>query len=82
MILCPKEVITINDKDPPWMNNKMKVLIFKNCLKINNSASLSHFEKIEDALRQNIEISKLKYFSKLPTKLTCHKINPNPGLHY
>ena len=35
----------------------MKVLIFKNCLKINNSASLSHLEKIEDALRQNIEIS-------------------------
>ena len=48
----PNEIVTINDRDPPWINNKIKSLIknknqyFKNCVKPNNSESLRHFEQM------------------------------------
>ena len=56
--------------DPPWINNKIKFLIknkneyFKNCVKPNNSESVSDFEKMEDTLKTSIEISKQKYYFK------------------
>ena len=46
----PNEIITMNDKDPPWINNKIKSLIkhkteyFKNCYKAKDSASIRHLE--------------------------------------
>ena len=42
----PNEIVTIDDRDPPWINSKIKFLIknkneyFKNCVKPNNSESL------------------------------------------
>ena len=48
----PNEIVTIDDRDPPWINNKIKSLIknknqyFKNCVKPNNSESLRHFEQM------------------------------------
>ena len=77
----PNEIITIDDKDPPWINNKIKSLIkhkteyFKNCYKTKDSASIRHLEHMQDSLRRNIEISKQKYYSKLSSKLTSNKIN-------
>ena len=38
----PNEIVTIDDRDPPWINNKIISLIknktgyFKNCVKPNN----------------------------------------------
>ena len=60
----PNEIVTIDDRDPPWITNKSKCLIknkteyFKNCVKPNNPVSIRHFEQMQDAIRKNIEIYK------------------------
>ena len=38
--LIPNEAVTINDRDPPWINNKIKTEYFKNCVKPNNLESI------------------------------------------
>ena len=59
----PNEVITINDKDPPWINKKIKSLIhnknefFRKSFKKNNEASIRELEQIQESLRQKIEIA-------------------------
>ena len=76
------ETVTIDDRDPPWINNKTKSLIkdkteyFKNCVKPKNPESIWHFEQIQDTLQTNIEISKQNYSFKLSGKLAVNKINP------
>ena len=78
----PNEKITIDDRDPPWVNNKIKSLIknkneyLKNCVKPNNSESIRHFDQIQDTLRTSTEISKQNYYFKLSRKLAVNKINP------
>ena len=78
----PNEIITIDDKDPPWVNNKIKSLIknkneyFKNYFNLNNSASVRHLEQMQESLRRNIETSKQKYYSKFSSKLTNKNTNP------
>ena len=77
----PNEAITINDKDPPWSNNKIKTLIknknlflifffffffLQNCLKTENNNSP----------KQNLQI-KFIHQNFLAAKSTCNKINPN-----
>ena len=43
----PNEIVTINDRDPSWINNKTKSLIknkneyFKNCVKPNGKFAVS-----------------------------------------
>ena len=52
----PNEIITIDDKDSPWINNKIKSLIkhkteyFKNYYKTKDSASIRHLEQMQDSL--------------------------------
>ena len=76
----PNEIVTIDDRDPPWINNKVKSLIknkneyFKNCVKPNNSER--HLEQRQDTLRTSIEISKQKCHVKFSRKLAVNKINP------
>ena len=78
----PNEIVTMDDRDPTWINNKIKSLIknkneyFKNCVKPNNSESIRYFEQMQDTLRTTIEISKQKYYFKLSRKLAVNKINP------
>ena len=78
----PNEIVTTDERDPPWINNKIKFLIknktqyFKNCVKPNNLEPLSHFEQIQDAFCKNIEIRKQKYYFKLSRKFAVSKINP------
>ena len=75
------EIVTIDDRDPPWINNKIKSLIksktecFKNCVKPNNPESIRHFEQLQDTLRTSIEIPKQKYYFKLSRKLAVNKFN-------
>ena len=77
----PNEIVTIDDRDPPWINNKIKSLIknktecFKNCVKPNNPESIRHFEQMQDTLQKSIEISKQKYYFKLSRKLATNKAN-------
>ena len=74
----PNEIVTINGRDPLWINNRIKSLIknkteyFKNCVKPNNPELLRHFEQMQDALRKNIKISRQKYYCKL----SVSKIDP------
>ena len=50
----PNETVTIVNRDPPWINNKIKSLIkneteyFKNCVKPNNPESIRYFEQMQD----------------------------------
>ena len=73
------EIITIGDRDPPWINNKIKYLIknkteyFKNFFNPNNAASIRHFRQMQVSLKRNIEISKERYYFKLSAKLTNNK---------
>ena len=52
----PNKIITMFDRDPAWINNKIKSLIknkneyFNNCVKPNNSESIRHFEQIQGTL--------------------------------
>ena len=77
----PNEIVTIDDRDPPWITNKIKCLIknkteyFKNGVKPNNPVSIRHFEQMQDAIRKNIEIYKQKYYYKISRKLETNKIN-------
>ena len=58
----PNEIVTIDDRDPLWINNKIKSLIknkneyFRNRVKPNNSESIRHFEQMQDTLRTSIGI--------------------------
>ena len=59
----PNEIVSIDDRDPSWINNKIKSLIknkiecFKNCVKTNNAELIRHFEQMLDNLQRSIEIS-------------------------
>ena len=80
-IFIPNEIVTIDDRDPPWIDNKIKSLIkykneYSNKIKPNNSESIRHFEQMQDTLRTSIEISKQKYYFKLSRKRAVNKINP------
>ena len=80
--LIPNEIFTIDDRDLPWINNKIKSLIkkkteyFNNCVKPNIHVSIRHFEQMQETLQKNIEISKQKYYFKLSRKVATNKINP------
>ena len=57
----PNKIVTIDDRDPPWINNKIKSLnknknkYFESCVKPNNSVSIQHFEQMQETLRENIK---------------------------
>ena len=76
------EIVTIDNRDPPWIDSKIKSLIknkneyFENCVKPKNSELIRHFEQMQDTFRTSIEISKQKYYFKLSRKLAINKINP------
>ena len=48
----PNEIVAIDDRDPLWINNKIKSLVenktehLKICFKPNNAASLKHFQQM------------------------------------
>ena len=48
----------------------------KDCVKLNNSGSIRHFEQMQGTLQTSNEISKKKYYLKLSRKLAVNKINP------
>ena len=63
-----KEIVTIHDGDPPWIDNKIKSLLknkteyFENCVKPNNQELIAYFEQLQNALRKKNQISKYKYY--------------------
>ena len=58
----PNEIVTIDNTDQLWINDKIKSLIknkteyFKNCVKPNNPESIRHFEQMQDTLQKSTEV--------------------------
>ena len=72
----PNELITCDDRDPPWMNRYIKNLIVvindfhkKFVLPSNNTGNLLMFKNLQNQLIQSIHTAKQKYFNKISKKL-------------
>ena len=73
----PHEVIVCDDKDPPWFKGKTKSLINGKlrtysacCRNIGNSQLRKNLSSLQQRLRDLIDDSKQKYFSRLTHKLS------------
>ena len=72
----PNELVTCDDRDPPWMNRYIKILIAaindfhkKSVLPSSNIGSLLIFKNLQNQLIQSIQTAKQKYFNKISRKL-------------
>ena len=70
------QTITIDDKDPPWFNTKIKSLlqekniIYKNFRKdCNNTQLLRKLEHLQNRLNNSIDSSKHNYYLRMANKL-------------
>ena len=72
----PHEIITCNDRDPPWIKSSIRRLIqdknevykyFKRSS--NNIQYFENFQSLQNLLRVSIEVSKERYYSHLSKKL-------------
>ena len=85
-ILCnfiPNEAVTCDDRDPPWINNKIKGLIqekniAKKCYFQNNKdiQLFRRFQFIQNLLTATIEKSKEQFYYQISTKLMDPTISP------
>ena len=71
------ELITCDDRDPPWMNRYIKQLILavndfykKFVLSSSNTGNLLMFKNSQNQLIQSIHTAKQKYFNKI-SKTLC-----------
>ena len=77
------EIVTIDNRDPPWIDSKIKSLIknkneyFENCVKPKNSELIRHFEQMQDTFRT---INPKCYWSILKSFLSNKKIPCIPPL--
>ena len=78
--LIPHEVIVCNDKDPPWFNGKIKLFINEKLRTYNayrknigNSQLRKNLSSLQQRLRDLIDDSKQKYFSRLTHKLSTNQ---------
>ena len=72
----PNELITCDDRDPPWMNRYIKNLIAaindfhkKFVLPSSNTGNLLMFKNLQNQLIQSIHTAKQRYFNKISKKL-------------
>ena len=79
----PHETITIDDRDPPWINKTVKTLIEKKSkayqLYKQNKQNIALFEKLQSLqiqLNDLIEHRKQSYYSRLVDKLRDKKTSP------
>ena len=78
----PHETIICDDRDPPWINNRIKKLIYeRNSLyeDYRKNSDTQIFEKLtplQKKLHLAMEESKDTYYSNLSTKLVKQKSNP------
>ena len=74
--LIPHEVLVCDDKDPPWFNTKIKLLINEKlgtynayCKNIGNSQLRKNLSPLQQRLHDLIDNSKQKYILSLTQKL-------------
>ena len=78
----PHETIICDDRDPPWINNRIKKLIYeRNSLykdygKNNDTQIFEKLTLLQKNLHLAMEESKDTYYSNLSTKLAKQKSNP------
>ena len=73
-IFVPNELITCNDRDPPWMNRHIKNVAIndfhkKFVLPFCNTGNLFMFNNLQNQLIQSIHTAKQKHFNKISKKL-------------
>ena len=79
----PNEIITINDKDPPWITSNIKIKIAnKNSLfdkYIINGRNIFDLQKVErarDDIINAINLSKTSYYERMNSKLSDPNTTP------
>ena len=79
----PHETITCDDRNPPWIDEKIKKLVLhKNrayneySRDKNNTDLLNKFQSLQAHLKTSIEEPKQKYYSRLSNKLLDSKTSP------
>ena len=78
----PHETIICDDRDLPWINNRIKTLIYernslyKDYCKNNDTQIFEKLTLLQKKLHLAVDESKDTYYSNLPTKLVKHKSNP------
>ena len=77
------EIITYDDRDPPWINSSIKRLIqdkneaYKRFKRSNNNSEyFENFQSLQNLLGVSIEASKEKYYSRLSKKLMEPSTSP------
>ena len=75
----PHEILTIDDKDPPWFIKKIKNIIqeknnvyksYQNSKSNSNTYYLTRLKVLQEDLHNAIEVSRLNYYSRISYKLT------------
>ena len=79
----PHETITCDDRNPPWIGEKIKKLVLHKIRAYNaysrdknNTDLLNKFQSLQAHLKTSIEESKQKYYSRLSNKLLDSKPSP------
>ena len=78
----PHETIICDDRDPPWINSKIKKVIHEKNKEhkkyINNKSNfllLQNINNLQAHIKTLIDVSKQKYFSRISQKLESTSIN-------
>ena len=75
----PHEILTIDDKDPPWFIKKIKNIIqeknnvyksYQNSKSNSNTYYLTRLKVLQEDLHNAIEVFRLNYYSRISYKLT------------
>ena len=75
----PDEIKIFNDREPPWINNKVKIMIqeknkiYQLYLKNKNNMLATKLETLQNWIDQTLESCKGKYYENISKKL-CSKV--------
>ena len=83
----PHEIITCDDRDPPWINSSIKRLIqakneaYKRFKRSNNNSQyFENFQSLQNLLGVSIETSEERYYFRLSKKLMEPSTSPKTYL--
>ena len=78
----PDEIKIFNDREPPWINNKVKIMIqeknkiYQLYLKNKNNMLATKLETLQNWIDQTLESCKGKYYENISKKLCPKAIAP------
>ena len=80
--LIPHETKIFNDREPPWINNKVKTMIQEKnkihqfYLKNKSNMLVTKLEALQSLIHETLESGKSKYYEKILKKLCSNAVNP------